>query len=136
VDAWGKIGVRSSLSILLLTGVTESLFRIMARPLRIDVPNGIYHVTTRGLDRLPIVRDDADREKWTELLDRVAARLATVYLCRSLTRRSVREIGEYFGGVNGQAVSNLVGKMAHEREGDKKLNRRLSAIEKTLRQNG
>ena len=324
----------------------------MARPLRIDVPNGIYHVTTRGLDRLPIVRDDADREKWTELLDRVAtrrgwrlfawalmdnhyhaflrvphgdlspgmhdlnagyasafnrrhrrcgplfqgrfqgilveeqyhywelsryvhlnpvraglvvapeayrwgscrfyfrqrgapdwlvweetlrehgsslrtarqayrrflqegisvppdsplaeatastllgssafidrirawvedrlpdrdvpaarqlraevriedvvqavcdafgvpaehvrrrgsrrnrARLAAVYLCRSLTRRSVREIGVYFGGVNGQAVSNLAGKMAHERERDKKLNLRLSAIEKTLSQNG
>ncbi|MFV1967664.1 MAG: helix-turn-helix domain-containing protein [Pirellulaceae bacterium] len=64
------------------------------------------------------------------------ARLAAVYPCRSLTRRSVPEIGAYFGGVNGQAVSNLAGKMAHERNRDKKLNRRLSAIEKTLRQNG
>ena len=75
-------------------------------------------------------------------MDRVAgpggdtARLAAVYLCRSLTRRSVREIGAYFGGVNGQAVSNLVGKMAQERERDKRLNRRLRAIEETLRQNG
>ncbi|NOX56072.1 MAG: hypothetical protein GXP27_16850 [Planctomycetes bacterium] len=40
----------------------------MAWPLRTDVPNGIYHVTARGPDRLTIVRDDADREKWTELL--------------------------------------------------------------------
>jgi len=75
-------------------------------------------------------------------MDRVAgsggdtARLAAVYLCRSLTRGSVREIGAYFGGVNGQAVSNLVGKMAQERQCDKKLNLRLLAIEESLRQNG
>ena len=33
----------------------------MARPLRIDVPDGVYHVTGRGLERRPIVRNDADR---------------------------------------------------------------------------
>jgi len=44
----------------------------MARPLRIDIPDGIYHVTSRGLNREPIVRDDVDREKWMELLGRVA----------------------------------------------------------------
>jgi len=46
----------------------------MARPLRIDLVNGIYHVTTRGLDRQAIVRDDVDGDKWVELLDRVATR--------------------------------------------------------------
>jgi len=46
----------------------------MARPLRIDMPNGIYHVTSRGLERRRIVRDDADREQWINLLDRVATR--------------------------------------------------------------
>jgi len=45
----------------------------MARPLRIDIPGGIYHVTSRGLDRQDIVRDDADRGKWLSLLGRVAA---------------------------------------------------------------
>ena len=64
------------------------------------------------------------------------ARLAAVYLCRSLTRASVREIGERFGGVNGQAISNLVSKAANERLRDKKLNSRVSAIEKALSQNG
>lgn len=35
----------------------------MARPLRVDVPEGLYHVTSRGLARRAIVRDDADRER-------------------------------------------------------------------------
>lgn len=46
----------------------------MARPLRIDIADGVYHVTSRGLERRRIVRDDADRERWVRLLDRVAAR--------------------------------------------------------------
>ena len=46
----------------------------MARPLRIDIADGVYHVTSRGLERRRMVRDDADRERWVRLLDRVAAR--------------------------------------------------------------
>jgi putative transposase len=46
----------------------------MPRPLRIDIPDGLYHVTRRGLERRAIVRDDADRQKWTDLLDTVATR--------------------------------------------------------------
>lgn len=46
----------------------------MARPLRVDIRDGTYHVTSRGLERRAIVQDDADRAKWLELLDRVAAR--------------------------------------------------------------
>jgi len=44
----------------------------MARPLRIDLPDGVYHVTSRGLERREIVRDDRDRRKWLSLLDQVA----------------------------------------------------------------
>ena len=46
----------------------------MARPLRINVPDGIYHVTSRGLERRSIVSDDLDRQQWTELLGHVALR--------------------------------------------------------------
>ena len=46
----------------------------MARPLRVDIAGGFYHVTSRGLERREIVRDDADRRKWLELLGEVAAR--------------------------------------------------------------
>ena len=48
--------------------------RVMARPLRIDIENGLYHVTSRGWERRVIVRNDADREHWLDLLERVAVR--------------------------------------------------------------
>ena len=34
----------------------------MARPLRIEFPGAVYHVTSRGNERREIFRDDADRE--------------------------------------------------------------------------
>ena len=46
----------------------------MARPLRIELPDGVYHVTSRGLERRAIVRDVRDRQQWVGLLDRVATR--------------------------------------------------------------
>ncbi|HUT33237.1 MAG TPA: helix-turn-helix domain-containing protein [Planctomycetota bacterium] len=46
----------------------------MARPLRIEVPNGVYYVTSRGLEGRGIVRDERDCAKWFELLDAVATR--------------------------------------------------------------
>jgi REP element-mobilizing transposase RayT len=46
----------------------------MSRPLRIEIENGIYHVTARGWERRVIVRDDRDRQEWFKLLDRVAIR--------------------------------------------------------------
>jgi len=46
----------------------------MARPLRIDIEDGVYHVTSRGWERRVVVRDDRDRQRWRELLDRVARR--------------------------------------------------------------
>ena len=42
----------------------------MARPLRIDIPGGLYHVTSRGLECRAIVYENRDREHWLELLDR------------------------------------------------------------------
>ncbi|MBK1702744.1 addiction module toxin RelE, partial [Thiococcus pfennigii] len=40
----------------------------MARPLRIELAGGLYHVTSRGDRREAIYRDDADRGAWLELL--------------------------------------------------------------------
>jgi REP element-mobilizing transposase RayT len=48
----------------------------MARPLRIEIDDGHYHVTSRGLERRRIVLDDADRRIWLALLDKVAVRRA------------------------------------------------------------
>ncbi len=46
----------------------------MSRPLRIEIENGLYHVTARGWERRRIVESDGDREDWLRLLDRVAFR--------------------------------------------------------------
>jgi len=42
----------------------------MARPLRIEFAGALYHVISRGNERRPIVRDDADRRKRLEWLRR------------------------------------------------------------------
>lgn len=43
----------------------------MARPLRIQYPGALYHVTSRGNARHPIFRDDLDRKTFLELLSTV-----------------------------------------------------------------
>jgi len=40
----------------------------MARPLRVQYPGAVYHVTARGNDRRAIFEDDASRVHWVELL--------------------------------------------------------------------
>lgn len=46
----------------------------MARPLRIEYAGAIYHVLSRGDRREAIVRDDADRSRFFELLERTCQR--------------------------------------------------------------
>lgn len=46
----------------------------MARPLRLELPGGLYHVTSRGDRREDIFVDDGDRERWLELLGSVCRR--------------------------------------------------------------
>ena len=42
----------------------------MARPLRIELAGGLYHVMSRGNERGAIVRDDADRQRRLDWLER------------------------------------------------------------------
>lgn len=46
----------------------------MARPLRIEFPGALYHVTTRGNEQKAIVRDDFDRAAWVATLAHVGGR--------------------------------------------------------------
>lgn len=46
----------------------------MARPLRIEYPGAVYHVTSRGNARQSIFLDDADRLMFLEVLGHVAAK--------------------------------------------------------------
>ena len=40
----------------------------MARPLRIQYPGAIYHITARGNDRRSIFQDDKDRLRFLDIL--------------------------------------------------------------------
>jgi len=46
----------------------------MARPLRLQFPGAIYHVTARGNDRRPIFEDDDDCARFLVVLDATVAR--------------------------------------------------------------
>lgn len=46
----------------------------MARPLRIEFENGLYHVTARGNGRAKIFLDPGDRHRWLDLAGEVAER--------------------------------------------------------------
>jgi len=46
----------------------------MARSLRIQIPGGLYHITSRGLEKKDIVQGDQDRHKWKARLAAVARR--------------------------------------------------------------
>ena len=43
----------------------------MARPLRMEFPGALYHVTARGNERKPIYRDEGDRRRFLERLAHV-----------------------------------------------------------------
>ena len=53
----------------------------MARPLRIEFPGAVYHITARGNARQPIFLDDSDREFFLELVSSVVARFN--WLCHA-----------------------------------------------------
>lgn len=43
----------------------------MSRPLRLEHPGAVWHVTSRGNEKQPVYRDDIDRQTWLRLLGRV-----------------------------------------------------------------
>jgi len=46
----------------------------VARPLRVEWPGAVYHVTSRGDRREPIVEDDGDRQAWVAVLGEACER--------------------------------------------------------------
>ena len=48
----------------------------MARPLRLEFPGALYHLTARGNARQPIYRDEADQRRFLELLGTVCDRFS------------------------------------------------------------
>ena len=52
----------------------------MSRPLRIQYPGAVYHVTCRGNERKDVFKDDADRKRMLQILEQ-SIKIYTVKLC-------------------------------------------------------
>lgn len=50
----------------------------MARPIRVEFPDAVYHVTARGNEKKAIYRDDDDREKFMATLEETVDRFGVV----------------------------------------------------------
>ncbi|RLE32512.1 addiction module toxin RelE, partial [Candidatus Acetothermia bacterium] len=53
----------------------------MARPLRIEYPGAVYHITTRGNAYQDVFLDDTDREEFLEILEQTVDRFN--WLCHA-----------------------------------------------------
>jgi putative transposase len=60
----------------------------MARPLRIQLAGGLYHVASRGDRREAIYRDEQDRDYWLAVLGQVCSRISwRCHACCKMTNR-------------------------------------------------
>jgi REP element-mobilizing transposase RayT len=100
----------------------------MARPLRIELSGGLYHVTSRGDRREDIYFSDADREVWLDILGEVCRRFN--WICHAWCQMSnhyhiVIETPEgnlaqgmrQLNGVYTQATNRLHGRVGHVFQG-------------------
>ena len=58
----------------------------MARPIRVEYENAVYHVTSRGNERGAIYRDDQDRTRFLETLQESVDRFGLLVHCYCLMR--------------------------------------------------
>lgn len=59
---------------VLQTSIAQTELQPMARPLRIELAGGVYHVTSRGDRREDVYRSDEDRAAWLTALGQVCTR--------------------------------------------------------------
>ena len=96
----------------------------MARPLRIEFPGAIYHVTSRGDRREPIFEDDEDRRAFLDAVGQAMERFDAVALAYCLmdnhyhlvihTRRAnLSRLMQRLNGVYTQAYNRRHAKVGH-----------------------
>lgn len=100
----------------------------MARPLRIEFPGAIYHVTSRGDRREVIYEDDVDRRNFLEVVSQALERFDAVALAYCLmdnhyhfvihTRRAnLSQLMRQINGVYTQAYNRRHNKVGHLLQG-------------------
>jgi len=86
----------------------------MARPLRIEFPGALYHVTSRGNERKAIFRDDGDRTAFLERLAAVVARQRLRVHAYALMRNHYHLLLETPEGDLARALAQLNGAYTQE----------------------
>lgn len=108
--SFGRMVIRQIAGVRLLPTVAriDSPHRkaVMARPLRIELAGGIYHVTSRGDGREDIYRNDADRLTWLDLFAKVCARFN--WVCHAWC-----QMNNHYHVVVETIEANLSGGMRH-----------------------
>lgn len=64
-----------------LTRISSRKGRIVARPLRIQYPGALYHVTSRGNERKTVFRNDTDRNKFLSYLQSAHEKYGAIIHC-------------------------------------------------------
>ncbi len=96
----------------------------MARPLRLEFPGAVYHLTSRGDRREPIFRDDGDREALLQTLALGLARFNAAALAYCLMgnhyhlviqthRGGLSQLMRHLNGVYTQAFNRRHGLVGH-----------------------
>jgi len=93
----------------------------MARALRIECEDVVYHVTARGNERKKIFFTKLDHEKFLLL-----------YLIKKHTGATNKAIGEVFGGITYSAVSKQYQRFIKELKGNRKLKKEMHKIERGM----
>jgi REP element-mobilizing transposase RayT len=81
----------------------------MARPLRLELAGGLYHVTSRGDRREDIYLDDADRMAWLEIFTQTSKRFNWVCHAWCLMDNHYHIVVETIEGNLAQGMRHLNG---------------------------
>ena len=79
-------GVRSSIFILqslilTIALIFSNIYPVMARPLRLEFPGALYHITARGNEKRVMFKDESDYHAFERLLSELPERFGIVIHC-------------------------------------------------------
>ena len=86
----------------------------MARPLRIECEGAVYHLCARGNERQRVFRTEQDRAITKTGGYGLGARNVAMWLVCEQCGMSLREIGDFFGGLNYAAVAQRLRRLTFE----------------------
>jgi REP element-mobilizing transposase RayT len=81
----------------------------MSRPLRIEYPRALYHITTRGNAKMPIFDDDEDRECFIVILEDVEKRFNWVVHAYCMMENHYHLLVEAVDGILSKGMRHLNG---------------------------